>query len=153
MRCYPRTVVLKITESLKSRVTLWAALFFVGVFGSKAELSVTVSAPRVSGQKVVIPITLKNNFTEAVESARAVVFLMDESGKMLGQGTRWVIGGKAEPTAPLIPGATNTFYFVVNSQRALVTTNVLAQVKFSRILIQGGKVADPERDVAVKRGN
>ena len=85
--------------------------------------------------------------------ARAAVFLMDESGRMLGQGTRWVTGGKAEPTMALTAGGTNNFYFVLTAQSPLTTTNIVTHVKFSRLLLQGGRVADPERSVSVKSGN
>lgn len=134
----------------RAPILLWLYTFFLSVVVGNAELMVTVLPPRITAQKVVVPIVMKNNFSEAVEGARAVVFVMDESGQMLGQGTRWVIGGKAEPTAALIAGGTNTFYFVVNSQRLLPTTNIVTQVKFSRLLLQSGRVADPERSVSIK---
>ncbi len=137
----------------RAQILLLLHAFLLSVLAVNAELLVTVLPPRITAQKVVVPITMKNNFSEAVEGARAVVFLMDENGRMLGQGTRWVIGGEAEPTAALISGGTNTFYFVVNSQRPLATTNIVTQVKFSRLLLQGGRVADPERSVSVKSGN
>jgi hypothetical protein len=70
--------------------------FLLGALTAPAQLAVTVSPPKVVGQKAVVPLSLKNNFTEKIESARAVVFLLDENGKMAGQTTRWVIGGSAD---------------------------------------------------------
>jgi hypothetical protein len=43
-------------------------------------------------------LELKNTFTNNIESARAVVFLLDDQGKMVGQAAHWIIGGtKAKP--------------------------------------------------------
>ena len=39
-------------------------------------------------QKAVVPLGMKNNFTEKVESARAVCFLLNEQGKVVGQSTK-----------------------------------------------------------------
>src|SRR6266446_10984879 len=72
--------------------SLAAAVLLLPLLAS-AQLAVTVSPVKVSGQKAVVPLAMKNNFAEKVESARAVVFLLDEQGKMVGQMTRWVIGG------------------------------------------------------------
>ena len=58
-----------------------------------AQLAVTVSPPKVTGQKTVVTLAMKNNLTEKVESARAVIFLLNEQGAMVGQSTKWVIGG------------------------------------------------------------
>src|SRR5437879_9893979 len=51
----------------------------------QAQLAVSIAPPKVSGQKAVVTLAMKNNFAEKVESARAVVFLFDEQGKMVGQ--------------------------------------------------------------------
>src|SRR5712691_5018266 len=68
-----------------------AVLWFASQAG--AQLLVTVSPPKVAGQKVVTPLAMKNSFNVNIQSARAAVFLLDDQGKMVGQGTRWVIGG------------------------------------------------------------
>src|SRR5258708_18118516 len=84
-------------------------------------LAVTVSPPKVAGQKAVVRLALENHFQERIESARAVTFLLDEQGKMVAQATKWVIGGSARPAtgdkAGLAPGATNVFHFVVTSDK------------------------------------
>ncbi len=46
-----------------------------------AQLTVTVYAARIVGQKVLVPLALQNNLSEKVESARTVVFLLGEHGK------------------------------------------------------------------------
>jgi hypothetical protein len=61
---------------------------FFCAFIAQAQLAVTVSPPKVTGSKAIVPLAMKNGLGERVESARAVVFLLDEQGKMVGQGTR-----------------------------------------------------------------
>ena len=114
----------------------------------RAQLVVTVSPVKVAGQKAIVPLTMKNDFAEKIESARAVVFLLDEQGKMVAQSTRWVIGG-SESKPGLASGATNAFHFVVASDKPFTTTNLTAKVSFSRVVLEGGKLADVTKDVNV----
>ncbi len=109
---------------------------------------VTVDAPKTTGRKAVVKLHLKNNFAEKIKSARAVVFLLDEQGKMAGQAARWVIGGGANKPA-LAAGATNVFNFVVPLDKPLASTNLTAKISFSRLVLEGGAVADPIRDVQI----
>lgn len=113
-----------------------------------AQLAVTVSSPKVTGQKTVVTLAIKNNMTEKVESARAVIFLLDEQGTMVGESTKWVIGGtKARPA--LEPKKETTFNFVITSPQPLMTTNLIAKVSFSRVVLAGGKLADVKQNVMV----
>ena len=123
------------------------ALLFCPLLAS-AQLAVAVSPVKVTGSKAVVPLALKNNFTEKIESARAVVFLLDEQGKMAGQATRWVIGGSN--TNWLAAGATNAFHFVLTSAKPFTTTNLTAKVTFSRVVMEGGKLADMTKAVQIK---
>jgi hypothetical protein len=116
---------------------------------SQAQLSVAVSPVKIAGQKAVVPLALKNNLSEKIESARAAVFLLDEQGKMVGQSTKWVIGGSVDKPG-LAAGATNSFLFVVTADKPFTTTNLTAKVTFSRIVLEGGKVGDVTRDVMVQ---
>ncbi len=111
-----------------------------------AQLTVSVSPVKTTAQKAVVPLAMQNNFTEKIESARAVCFILDEQGKMVGQATRWVIGGTDQKSG-LAPGATNAFHFVVAAQNrsGFMTTNLTAKVSFSRVVLEGGKLADPKR--------
>jgi len=86
-----------------------ALMLLFAALTAQAQLAVTVSPVKASGQKAIVPLVLKNNLDEKVESARAVVFLLDEQGKMVGQSTRWVIGGAKEKPG-LAAGATNAFH-------------------------------------------
>jgi hypothetical protein len=114
-----------------------------------AQLAVTISPPKVTLQKAVVRLTMRNGLVEKIESARATVFLLDDQGKMLANASRWVIGGtKADPG--LAPGATNVFNFVVGTAKPITSTNLNTKVTFSRIVLEGGKVADPIKSVDVK---
>ena len=117
-----------------------------GLLPAQSQLGVTVSPPKIIAQKAIVLLTLTNGLTEQVESARAVVFLLDEQGKMLGQSTRWVIGGSQDKPG-LAAGATNTFNFVIASDKAFATTNLTAKVTVSRVVLEGGKLANATKDV------
>lgn len=115
---------------------------------TQAQLVVTVSSPKITGQKAVVPLTMKNNFTEKVESARAVVFLLDGDGKMVGQSTRWVIGGAKDQPA-LESKSETKFNFVIPATKPVVTTNLTAKVNFTRVVLEGGELADVSKTVTV----
>jgi hypothetical protein len=121
---------------------------FLGVLTAQAQLAVTVSAPKVTGQKIIVPLAMTNNLAEPVASARAVCFLLDEQGKMVGQSAKWVIGGgKDHPALPVKSGT--TYNFVSTSPQPFTTTNLTAQVTFSRVVLAGNKLADVQKDVSV----
>ncbi len=108
----------------------------------------TLSSVKTTGQKAIVPLAMKNGFTEKIESARAVVFLLDEQGKMVAQGTQWVIGGTQDRPG-LSAGGTNTFHFVVTGTGPFVSTNLTAKVSFNRVILEGGKLADVNKSVIV----
>lgn len=117
------------------------------VLSLQADLIVKPAPLKIVGQKAVIKLELKNTFTNAVESARAAVFIMDEQGKVYGQATRWVIGGTKDRPA-LEPDQETTFHFVVPLGGEL-STNLQAQVQFNRVILQGGKVADARKEIQI----
>jgi hypothetical protein len=128
-------------------------LLLLGTTMAHAQLAVMVSPIKVAGQKAVVPLAMKNSFAEKIESARAVVFLLDEEGKMVGQPTtRWVIGGSQDKPG-LAAGATNSFYFVIAGGKPCTTTNLAAKVTFNRLVLEGGKSADANKDVKIQAAN
>jgi hypothetical protein len=131
---------------MKATTAMWVVM--LGAMAAHGQLAVTVSPPKVVGQKAVVSLALKNRLADKVESARAVCFLLDERGKMLGQMTRWVIGGSDESRG-LPAGATNSFHFVITTDKPILKTNLTAKVTFSRVVLEGGKLADPQRDVQI----
>ena len=112
-----------------------------------AQLAVTVSPPKVAGQKAVVQLKMKNDFSDAVKSARAVCFLLDDKGSMAGQSTKWVIG---QNHASLVPKGETTFNFVITSPQPWTTTNLTAKVSFSLVVLEGDKLADVRRDVILQ---
>src|SRR5215207_7127533 len=100
-----------------------------------AQLAVTVSPVRVSAQKAVVPLVMSNGLSETIGSARAAVFLLDEQGKMLGQATKWVIGG-TDKESGMVSGTTNSFNFVITGEKPFTTTNLTAKVTFTGIVLE-----------------
>ncbi len=126
---------------------LLTAAWLCPIFAT-AQLAVTMSPVKIVGQKAVVPLAIQNNFNEAVKSARAVAFLLDEHGRMLAQSTKWVIGGSTDK-AGLKAGGTNSFNFVINVTRPFAGTNTTAHVTFNRIILESGKLADPAKQVTI----
>lgn len=125
------------------------ALLWIAVASANAQLTVQVAPVKITGQKAIVQLTMENGFSEKIDSARAVVFLLDEQGKAVGQPTtRWVIGSSKDK-AGLATGATNAFNFVITADKPFTTTNLTAKVQFSRVVLEGGKVADATKSVTV----
>jgi hypothetical protein len=109
-----------------------------------AQLAVTVSPVKVAGQKAVVTLAMTNYLAAVpVESARAVCFLLDDHGAMVGQSAKWVIGGTKD-RAPLPPKAGTTYNFVVTSPRVLGATNLTPKISFSRVALTGQPSPDPK---------
>jgi hypothetical protein len=121
----------------------------LSVAQANAQLTSLVFKPQSAGNKAVVKLELSNHFSERIESARAAVFLLDQDGKMVGQATRWVIGGKPDQKG-LAPGATNYFNFVIVADSPFTTTNLTPKISFNRVVLEGGKLADVARQVSVK---
>jgi hypothetical protein len=129
-----------------SQILLGLVLFCT--VAAQAQLAVTVTPPKVAGQKAVLQLAMKNSFPSAIESARAVCFLLDDQGKMVGQSAKWVIGGTKDKPG-LQSGATNTFNFVITSPEPLTSSNLTAKIQFNRVILEGGKLMDATRDVTI----
>ena len=127
---------------IKITCVLLVLFFFTGIV--QAAFNVKVFEPKQVGQKAVIKLTMKNTFTEKIESARAQVFLLDDKGKVVGQVTKWVIGGTKDKPA-LTADAETTFNFGVSMDKPF-TTN---KVTFTRLILEGGKVVDVNQNVQI----
>jgi hypothetical protein len=57
-----------------------------------------------------------------------------------------VISGSKDKPA-LAAWATNTFHFVIATDKPFTTTNPTAKVTFNRVVLEGGKLADAARQV------
>ena len=140
-----RIVGLSICETNIVQTTL---ILLFAALTAHAQVAVTVSPVKVTGQKAIVPLVLKNKLTENIESARAAVFLLDDQGRMVGQSTKWVIGGVKDKPG-LAAGATNAFHFVIAADKPFTTTNLTAKVQFNRLVLKGGKLADETKAVSV----
>lgn len=119
---------------------------------ASAQLAVTVSPPKIIGQKAVVRLTMKNNLSDKIESARAAVFLSDAQGQMIGTSTKWVIGGtKNRPS--LEPNAQTTFNFVVTNPQPFTSTNINATVTFDQMSLAGGQMANIKKDIQIQNAN
>lgn len=115
-----------------------------------AALSVKVDEPKLTGSKAVIKLTMTSTFTNKVESARAVAFVVDEKGKVLGQTAQWVIGGGPDKPA-LEPNKPSPYFFVVPLDKTPSSTNsVKAKVSFIRLVLEGGQQVDASKEVTVE---
>jgi hypothetical protein len=134
-------------ETLK-RLTAIAVMVLAGCASGSATLVVAMGQPKQTGSKAVVKLEMQNTFAERIASARAVCFLLDEKGKVLGQSTQWVIGGGEDKPTLASQGKT-TFHFVLPVEKAGMT-NLTAKVSFSRLILEGGKLADIAKDVTVQ---
>jgi len=128
------------------QITLLLVLFYTVTV--MAQLAITVTPPKVTDQKAVVELKMKNGFAEKVESARAICFLLDERGKMVGQSSKWVIGGTKNRPA-LETKSETSFNFVITGSQPFTTTNLTAKVSFSRVVLEGEKLADPKTAVQI----
>jgi hypothetical protein len=114
-----------------------------------AQLAVTVQPPKIADQKAIVELKIKNDFGGSIESARAICFLLNEQGKMVGESSKWVIGGTKNRPA-LKPNDETSFNFVITSSQPFASTNLTAKVSFSRVVLEGEKLADPKTAVQIQ---
>ncbi len=128
---------------------IFFSFVLICVTTAQAQLIVTVAPPKVTDQKAVVELKMKNGLAEKIESARAICFLIDDQGKMVGESSKWVIGG-SKNRPDLEPKKETSFNFVITGSQPFTTTNLTAKVSFSRVVLAGEKVADPKTDVQIQ---
>jgi hypothetical protein len=107
-------------------------------------LLVDVNEPKTTGQKADIRLDLNNTFGAGIQSAQATVFLVDANGKVIGEMTKWIIGGTTNRPI-LAPGKSATYHFVADQRRPFSSIKITV----NRIVLEGGKLADVTKDVIV----
>ena len=112
---------------------------------ARATLEVNVAKPQVYTKMAVIKMELHNTFTNQIQSTQAVVFLMDDAGKVVGQKSRWIFGGP-EKRPGLEPDSRTSFFFVIPEEKPFAKAKVLV----TRIIFDDGKTANPVRDVKIQ---
>lgn len=115
-------------------------------FAMGQPLTVKVSPLKTVGQKALVELTIINRGTNRIEAARAVCFVLDQNGQLVGQSTKWVIG---QNKTSLEPKGQSKFNFVITAPRPLVETNLTTRVRFSRLILQGGRQVNPQNNVAI----
>jgi hypothetical protein len=149
--CHSTERKTKTNHAMKMLPVTWLLIILLPCpWSASAQLAVKVCSPTVAGNKAAVQLVMKNNFTEKIQSARAVLFLLDDHGEVIGRSTKWVLGGGTYSPG-LAAGATNTFYFVVQSPKPFTTTNLTGKVMFSRVTLEGGKSLNPNRDVMITK--
>jgi hypothetical protein len=144
--CILKAAVFEMKITLQLIRLILISLIWLCPLLATAQLIVTLSPPKIAGQKAVIKLAINNNLNDKVEAARAVCFLLDEQGKMVGQSTKWVVG---QNHTDLEPKAETTFNFVVTSPQPFTTTNLIAKVSFVRVELEGERLANPTKDVRI----
>lgn len=139
---------MKIPHTMKLLLAL-AILINVIIATAQAQLTATTSPVKIVGQKATVELAMTNNLPYAVESARATCFLLNNQGEMIGQSSKWVIGGTKD--RPSLPAKAGTGYnFVITTPQPLAAANITAKVSFSSVVLSGGRLADVTKDVSVK---
>ena len=131
---------------MKIIVVMLLALISLTATVSAQPLTVKVSPLKTVGQKTLVELTMTNRGTNRIEAARAVCFVLDQNGQMVGQAAKWVIG---QNKTSLEPNGQAKFNFVITAPHPLMATNLTAKVSFSRLILQGGKQANPQNNVAI----
>jgi len=127
------------------KVVYFAFIVLSGAAGARAGLTLKVAEPQTYGQKTIVKMELQNTFTNNIDSIRAAVFLLDDNGKIVGQETRWIVGGTKDRLG-LIPEAKTTFHFVLQCNKPFAK----AKVTITRIVLEGGRLADVQKDVVME---
>jgi len=75
---------------MRPTVKIKGLLFWLAFLAiqARADLLVTCEQAKISAHDAVVKLDLRNTFKQNVESARAVVFVRDPQGKVVGHGTR-----------------------------------------------------------------
>ncbi len=120
--------------------------FLATLSSSHGKLLVKQDEPKQAVKKVLVKLSLKNTFTNRIESARATIFLLNDQEKVVGQASQWVIDG-TKGKAALAPDASTTYNFVVPSDKPFTKTKLI----FNRIVLGGGKQVDPTKSVEIEK--
>lgn len=124
-----------------------------------AQIEVKLLDTLHTGQKALVTLELNNTYDQALQGARAWVFLMDEQGKVVGQKAQWII--HPEPAEVLPQDGVAQQQPALESQQkqqyavALDTLRprgedeapFAAKVTFSRLILSDGTILHPQQAV------
>ena len=120
-------------------------LWLIAVIGTPAALVVKVAPAKLTGSKAVIGLDLENTYSQKIKSVRAAIFLFDDHGKVVGQETRWIIGGTQDKPA-LAPATQAKYDFVVTMTKPFTRSQLIV----TRIALDDGKMGDVLKDVQIQ---
>ena len=110
-----------------------------------ANLEVSVTEQTSAGNKGLVKLKMTNKFSQGVKGARAWVFLMDDSGKVVGNKAQWLVGGTEENLSKdpdgLAVGEELQTSMVVNTQKPFTKT----KVTLSKLVLADGQTVDPRK--------
>lgn len=120
-------------------LTLFTALSLHG------NLEVSVTEQLSAGNKGLVKLKMKNQFSQGVKGARAWVFLMDDNGKVVGNKAQWLVGGteenlKKDPQG-LEVGEELEASMVIDTQKPFTKT----KVTLSKLILSDGNSVDPRK--------
>jgi hypothetical protein len=119
------------------------------VFTGQAQLAITVSPVKITGQRVIVPLALTNHLPQSVESARAMCVLLNDQGKMVGQTAKWVIGGGGKGRPALTPNSGTTYNFVITSPQPLTSTNLTTKIVVTRVILEHHQITNANAVVTI----
>ncbi len=110
-----------------------------------AALMVQVAPPKSTGTKAIVKLDLQNTYSGKIKSVRAVMFLVNDQGKVVGQTASWIIGGGKDKPA-LAPSAKTTYNFLVPADKPFTKSKLI----ISRIIMEDGKLGNVQKDVQIQ---
>lgn len=120
------------------------ALTTLSLFGSLwANLEVSVQGVKSDGAEGQVQLKLRNGFDQGIQSARVWIFMFDEDGKVAGNQSQWLFGGKGQAEEQLTSAAEQSYTLKVQAERPFKS----AQVTFSRIIMADGSMPNPQTSV------
>lgn len=115
------------------------------VIAAPAALVIQVSPPKSIGTKAIVKLDLQNTYSEKIKSVRAVMFLVNDQGKVVGQETSWIIGGGKDKPG-LAPSAKATYNFLVPADKPFTKNKLI----ISRIVMENGKLGNVQQDAQIQ---
>lgn len=102
-----------------------------------------------TANKTIVTLTAKNSFSQPVDSARAWVFALDETGAVVGQKSAWIISknqSASESSSSLTvldAGETAEITMSIDTERRATAT----KVTFTKIVLADGSRVNPHKQV------
>jgi hypothetical protein len=124
--------------------TAVGVLWLLSAAAASAALVVQVAPPRTAGSKIIVKLNLQNTYSEKIQSVRAVVFLLNDQGKVVGQSTSWIIGGSKDKPS-LESNAKTTYNFIIATDKPFTKTKLIVE----RILLANGKLANALKETQI----